>query len=58
MVEPTTSWFLVGFVNHCAVTGAPQPTFFEGILIARGAWGPGPFRVWARATKDLPGAWS
>ena len=21
--EPTTSWFLVGFVNHCAITGTP-----------------------------------
>jgi len=22
--EPTTSWFLVGFVNHCATTGTPS----------------------------------
>ena len=23
-MEPATSWFLVGFVNHCAMTGTPQ----------------------------------
>ena len=22
-IEPATSWFLVGFFNHCAMTGAP-----------------------------------
>ena len=22
-IEPATSWFLVGFVNHCATTGTP-----------------------------------
>ena len=22
-MEPTTSWFLVGFVNHCATMGTP-----------------------------------
>ena len=23
-MEPATSWFLVGFVNHCATTGTPE----------------------------------
>ena len=23
-IEPATSWFLVGFVNHCATTGTPE----------------------------------
>ena len=23
-IEPATSWFLVGFVNHCATTGTPK----------------------------------
>jgi len=23
MVQTATSWFLVGFVNHCAMTGTP-----------------------------------
>ena len=23
-MEPATSWFLVGFVNHCATTGTPD----------------------------------
>ena len=26
--EPTTSWFLVGFVNHCATTGTPKDKTF------------------------------
>src|SRR5512137_2236721 len=25
--EPATSWFLVGFVNHCATTGTPTLQF-------------------------------
>ena len=25
--EPATSWFLVGFVNHCATTGTPRRQF-------------------------------
>ena len=25
--EPATSWFLVGFVNHCATTGIPRVFF-------------------------------
>ena len=25
--EPATSWFLVGFVNRCAMTGTPSPVF-------------------------------
>jgi len=25
--EPATSWFLVGFVNHCATTGTPGSLF-------------------------------
>ena len=24
-IEPETSWFLVGFLNHCAMRGAPLP---------------------------------
>ena len=28
--EPATSWFLVGFVNHCATTGTPFLPFLEG----------------------------
>ena len=27
-MEPATSWFLVGFVNHCATTGTPTYIFF------------------------------
>jgi len=23
--QPTTSWFLVGFINHCTTTGTPMP---------------------------------
>ena len=23
-MEPSTSWFLVGFDNHCAMTGTPR----------------------------------
>ena len=26
-IEPATSWFLVGFVNHCATTGTPRLFF-------------------------------
>ena len=26
-IEPATSWFLVGFVNHCATMGTPSGTF-------------------------------
>ena len=26
-IEPATSWFLVGFVNHCAKTGTPEKRF-------------------------------
>ena len=28
--EPTTSWFLVRFVNHCATTGTPYFFFYLG----------------------------
>ena len=27
--EPATSWFLVGFVNHCATTGTPGKNFLK-----------------------------
>ena len=27
-VKPATSWFLVGFVNHCATTGTPTFLFY------------------------------
>ena len=27
--EPATSWFLVGFVNHCATTGTPTYRLFN-----------------------------
>ena len=26
-IEPATSWFLVGFVHHCATTGTPNVRF-------------------------------
>ena len=26
-IEPATSWFLVGFVNHCATMGTPLLSF-------------------------------
>ena len=29
--EPETSWFLVGFVNHCALTGTPICYFLNVI---------------------------
>ena len=28
-IEPATSWFLVGFVNHCAMTGTPKLLYFN-----------------------------
>ena len=27
-IKPATSWFLIGFVNHWAMTGTPQPCSF------------------------------
>ena len=27
-IEPATSWFLVGLVNHCATTGTPGAQLF------------------------------
>ena len=44
-IEPSTSWFLVGFVNHCATTGTPPEVRFcrwYGKLTLRpcGHWGP------------------
>ena len=30
-IESATSWFLVGFVNHCATTGTPSFSFFNVI---------------------------
>ena len=33
--KPATSWFLVGFVNHCTTTGTPHPRFYaESNLIS------------------------
>ena len=26
-MKPATSWFLVGFVNHCTTTGTPSEEF-------------------------------
>ena len=31
-IEPATSWFLVGFVNHCATTGTPFFKFKKKIF--------------------------
>ena len=31
-IEPATSWFLVGFVNHCATTGTPTMFNFNSIF--------------------------
>ena len=31
--EPATSWFLVGFVNHCATTGTPVSILVHVFLI-------------------------
>ena len=28
-IEPATSWFLIGFVNHCATTGTPISDFLK-----------------------------
>jgi len=30
--KPATSWFLVGFVNHCATTGTPHVSFLSRVL--------------------------
>ena len=30
-MEPETSWFLVGFVNHCATTGTPIIIIFKRV---------------------------
>ena len=27
-IKPTTSWFLVGFINHCVTMGTPRWNFF------------------------------
>ena len=27
-IEPATSWLLLGFINHCAMTGTPNVTFW------------------------------
>ena len=32
-IEPSTSWFLVGFVNHCTMTGTPTFQFSLKISI-------------------------
>ena len=29
-IEPTTSWFLVGFINHSTTTGTPTILYFAG----------------------------
>ena len=34
-IKPSTSWFPVGYINHCAMTGTP-PTFFICGLINDG----------------------
>ena len=31
-IEPATSWFLVGFVKHCAMTGTPDSFSFAFLL--------------------------
>ena len=31
--EPSTSWFLVGIVNHCATTGTPVLSFFNCVIL-------------------------
>ena len=33
-MEPSTSWFLVGFANHCAMTGTPRDFLYIGIFAA------------------------
>ena len=30
-IEPSTLWFLVGFVNHCATTGTPEYRSFVSL---------------------------
>ena len=30
-IEPSTSWFLVRFVNHCATTGTPRNIFSNSL---------------------------
>ena len=34
-IEPATPWFLVGFVNHWAMTGTPQLTSFKAHFLLR-----------------------
>ena len=43
-IEPAVSWFLVGFVNHCATTGTPTIAF----LLLSYCW----FRVRRRNESD------
>ena len=33
-IEPTTSWFLVGFINHCTKTGTPDIYFLKRNIIS------------------------
>ena len=42
--EHTTSWFLVGFVNHWAMTGTPRAGIFKG-------------NIWVRAAKYMTFFW-
>ena len=44
--KPETSWFLVGFVNHCATTGTPVFLLF---MAAPKAHGGSQVRGWIRA---------
>ena len=33
--DPATSWFLVGFVNHCATTGTPEARLLKARMQTR-----------------------
>ena len=34
-IKPATSWFLVGFVNHCATAGTPELPMLHWIKVVR-----------------------
>ena len=51
-IEPATSRFLVGFVNHWATTGTPRHPFWMAVvtLLHRLIWHPDPFSAPIRAS--------
>ena len=55
-MEPTTSWFLVGFVNHCAMTGTPGTIAFDGTQIFSRGFPPSDLRSGPKNSTRLSSA--